>query len=148
MFKTAQTRKMNYAIQTMLSLVAICFAASCASKNTTSTSSPTATTTASAPAANTPAATTTPLTKTNSKNSKQSSAAAVASASASKLTCTSGKEVRTLEIKSETGKACDLIYTKGGESKSLASAKSDTAYCQKIIEKVSKNLSSAGYKCE
>ncbi|MBN8536635.1 MAG: hypothetical protein J0M15_06250 [Deltaproteobacteria bacterium] len=65
-----------------------------------------------------------------------------------KVTCKSGSEVRTLEVKAGGQKACEVLYTKSGESKSIASAISDTAFCNNVTQKVSKNLQAAGYKCE
>lgn len=130
-----------------ISIVALIAIASCASKKPAETTA----TPAAAPTVTQTAAATVEKTATTAKEKVKAHVAktkAEATSAASKLTCTAGKEIRTLEIKSGEGKACELMYTKGGETKSLATATADAAYCKTVSEKVSKNLQAAGYKCE
>lgn len=134
--------------------------AACSSKTktaeTTSTT-PAVTTTAAAPTAATTTTATTAKTEKKTKADKKAKSAAKAATTETaaattkaegKVTCTTGKETRTLEVKKADGKACEVIYTKAGEAKSIASAIADTAHCEAVTQKVSKNLEAAGYKCE
>lgn len=125
--------------------------AACSSKTKTAETTTPAPTTAT-PATTAPVkaeATSTIADKKSAKKAKIATETAATSAKVEgKLTCTAGNEVRTLEVKASEGKACEVIYTKAGESKSIATAITDTAYCDSVTQKVSKNLEAAGYKCE
>lgn len=63
------------------------------------------------------------------------------------MTCTSGADTRNIEIKNIDA-GCELLYTKHGETKSMATAKSETAYCGGVSQKIAKNLSAAGFNCK
>ncbi len=67
--------------------------------------------------------------------------------SAQALTCNSGSDKRMIEVKSEDG-GCEVLYTKNGETSSIASAKYDLGYCSKIQDRIVTNLTNAGFKCE
>ena len=133
----------------------------CASKTKTATAEPQATKpqaaaaqpaakVEAAPAAATPAG----KVKTEKKAKKvkvqnqEPAAEAAASIDAAKVTCTSGADSRTIEIKKGEGTGCEVVYTKASDSKSVASAHSDLSFCKGVSEKVQKNLTGAGYKCQ
>lgn len=80
--------------------------------------------------------------------SKSKPSAKVEGAAAEKITCTSGGDVRTLEMSSGDGKVCRLNYTKTGETKEVASGVSDTSKCNEIRDRIKGNLEGAGFKCE
>lgn len=69
-------------------------------------------------------------------------------ASGNVLTCKMGKEVRTLEKKEREGGGCEVIYTKGGEGKSIANAKNELTYCDQMIDKMKEKLVDGGFTCE
>ena len=73
--------------------------------------------------------------------------APVTAAGAAVLPCTNGSDVRTVEVKS-TGGGCELIYTKHGEAKSIATAKNGIEYCAGVSQKLAKNLNTAGFVCK
>lgn len=63
------------------------------------------------------------------------------------VTCTHGSDVRTVEVKS-VGSGCEVIYSKGGEAKTVADAKNDKGFCATKSEKLQKNLEGAGFDCK
>lgn len=67
---------------------------------------------------------------------------------ADKVTCKSGAEERSIAKRSVEGGGCEVVYTKGGEEKVIATAKADLGYCDKAHEKLKANLETAGFKCE
>lgn len=69
------------------------------------------------------------------------------SSAASTLTCVHGTDSRIVEVKT-SGAGCELVYTKNGEAKTVATAKNGTSYCASISEKLAKNLSAAGFSCK
>ena len=71
----------------------------------------------------------------------------VATTTLGALTCTHGSDSRSIEIKSP-GAGCELMYTKNGDAKSIATAKNGTTYCAGVSEKLAKNLSAAGFSCK
>jgi hypothetical protein len=65
--------------------------------------------------------------------------------------CKQGSEERTVEVVyvNKDGKApCDVNYTKGGEVKSLWSAKVDTKYCEDKAKEFVDKLKSLGLECK
>lgn len=110
--------------------------------------------TAAAPAATTPAAPEKATAKKGKKSKKEKVAAAesadkaTATASATgTLTCTKGSDVRTVEVKAKDN-GCEVVYTKNGEAKSVASAVSGMSHCETVSQKISNNLSAAGMTCK
>lgn len=67
--------------------------------------------------------------------------------SASAKTCNSGIDSRMIEVE-KTDKGCEVFYTKNNEKKSIASAKYDLGYCDSIQDRITSNLTNAGFKCE
>lgn len=78
---------------------------------------------------------------------KAEATVASATASAGVITCTQGSDSRSIELKT-AGAVCELMYTKNGEAKSIATAKNGTEYCAGVSDKVVKNLSAAGFSCK
>ena len=79
---------------------------------------------------------------------KANEAAASASPEDKRVTCTNGNDIRVLEIEAVEGKGCEVIYTKNGNSKSVAKAGKGTEHCEKTVEKMTDKLESGGFKCE
>ena len=67
--------------------------------------------------------------------------------SAGIIKCTQGKVERTLQVVEKDG-GCETIYTKEGEGKSIATSAKGKEYCDKVAEKIQKNLASSGYTCQ
>lgn len=77
----------------------------------------------------------------------QEAVAAKPKSSGSLLTCTKGKDERKLEVVKK-GQGCELAYTKFGETKAVASSKSGTEHCEKIMERIEGKLKVASYTCQ
>ncbi len=75
------------------------------------------------------------------------SKAASAHASGGALHCKSGSDERMLEVVAE-GPGCKMMYTKGGEASSVATAKSGTTHCQEVFDRIHNKLQGAGYTCQ
>jgi len=43
---------------------------------------------------------------------------------------------------------CEVVYTKGDESKTVAEARNDLAYCERVALRVKSNLEQAGFNCD
>lgn len=84
----------------------------------------------------------------NTEKKKVSNASAkAASDSVNEALCSKGNDQRTISL--TTGPAgCKVIYTKGGNTQEIASARNQLDYCTNAIEKVKKNLTSSGFTCE
>ena len=64
------------------------------------------------------------------------------------ITCSSSNDVRTIvNQKSDTG-GCEVVYTKFGESKVIATAQKDIEYCNGVVDRVRKNLEAANFICK
>ena len=68
-------------------------------------------------------------------------------ASGDSVNCTVGGDSRTIEVR-EDGKGCQVIYTKHGESNSIASGTYGLDHCKKVQDQIKGNLSSAGFTCK
>ena len=66
----------------------------------------------------------------------------------STITCTAGTVERVLEIRAVNESGCEVLYTKNGETKSIANASVDLSYCETIQTRVSKKLEDAGFSCQ
>lgn len=64
-----------------------------------------------------------------------------------KVTCKLGGDTRTIGIKS-VDEGCEVIYTKFGESTSIASGSKGSSHCANVVTKVRDNLQNAGFSCE
>ena len=126
-------------ITALISISAMVMMSSCASKKNKESA-----------AATTPATqeATTADTTTKAADTAREDATKEKMTSKGKVTCSHGNEVRTIEVAPAEGKACEVIYTKAGEAKSVASAITDNSFCESVSQKISKHLEDAGYKCE
>ena len=66
----------------------------------------------------------------------------------SKLTCTSGKDVRTVAILEGNTGGCGVVYNKMGADKTIAVAENDMEFCPEVQNKVRGNLEAANFTCE
>lgn len=64
------------------------------------------------------------------------------------VTCTKGKESRSIESRMAEKGGCAVIYTKGGEAQTVASGKAGSSYCGQVVEKMKGKLLAAGWTCE
>lgn len=62
-------------------------------------------------------------------------------------TCKLGGDTRTIGVKS-VDKGCEVIYTKFGESTSVASGSQGSDHCANVVTKIKENLQNAGFTCE
>jgi len=70
------------------------------------------------------------------------------SESAGKATCKIKGDERVIEVTKTSDNGCEVTYTKFGESKSVANAQNDMAFCQEKMSQIKGNLESAGFSCE
>lgn len=83
------------------------------------------------------------------ETAKAAAATAATEGAANKITCTHGKEQRLLEVKKSKADGCDLLYTKFGSEKSVASSGAGgNKYCMEVRDKITTNLTKSGFKCE
>lgn len=61
--------------------------------------------------------------------------------------CALGGDERKLAVKSTPSGGCEVLYTKAGNTTSIAHADHETGYCEKALEKTKANLEKAGYNC-
>jgi hypothetical protein len=61
--------------------------------------------------------------------------------------CRSEKEERVLEMRTGAD-GCDLRYTRGGQTRSIATSRAGDAHCQSVHGKTRSNLERSGYRCE
>jgi hypothetical protein len=73
--------------------------------------------------------------------------AAKSTTAASSVTCTHNSEKRTIAVQAKDS-GCEVMYTKMGETKSIATAAHGDKYCQGVVSKIQKNLTGAGYSCQ
>lgn len=92
---------------------------------------------------------TTDAVSTAAAASSPKSASAKSSAPGNRVTCTQNTDIRLLDIKdAASGGGCELLYTKYGTEKSVASGSGGQKYCTEVREKISTNLTRSGFKCE
>jgi hypothetical protein len=141
----------------VLTSVILLFAAACASKKTNETSTKvpsTAATTAVASddtKAKDKSSCMDKMCKMHNKKIKKETKPATSSADATttaspSVKCTHGKDERLLEIKAK-GAGCELVYTKAGDAKAVASAANSDQHCKEVSIKMQKHLSDAGFNC-
>lgn len=73
--------------------------------------------------------------------------AAAATASATKVECKNGGDVRILEVRSKD-KGCETAYTKAGQENVVGSSQNGTAHCEGIMNRIKDKLLAASFKCE
>lgn len=144
----------SQSIKTAVIILSLAFAASCAGKKSKTETTTAPATTASTPAKTDAAPAEQKVADKKSKGKKLAAAkketateTASGSSKAGTLTCKSGSESRTIEVAGVNG-GCETRYTRSGETKTVANAKSGTDYCEQVSGKIKGNLETAGYKCE
>jgi hypothetical protein len=90
--------------------------------------------------ASSPAAQTAPATQTTDK-------AAAAEKETAKVTCTSGKDSRTLRVLAKV-KGCELEYTKNGKASVVASSTLSSKHCDDKLASIKDKLVNAGFNCQ
>ncbi len=88
--------------------------------------------------------TTYPAMQTASKTDQKS---ASSHSTGSSLECTRANDVRKIEIQSKDA-GCDVMYTKFGHTKSVASDAAGNAYCEKTLAHMKQKLEAAGFQCQ
>jgi len=64
------------------------------------------------------------------------------------VTCAQGNDSRSVKIKTRDDGGCDVMYTKFGVEKSVASGGKGSTHCQKVSEKITSQLTKSGFRCE
>ena len=64
------------------------------------------------------------------------------------VVCKAPGDDRSITRAVNEGGGCEVVYTKGGESKTVANEANDLTYCDQVVEKIRNNLVGAGFKCE
>jgi len=85
--------------------------------------------------------------KGEKKKAEKAKPAALGEAPTGGYLCTSGGDERKLALKSTPSGGCEVLYTKAGNTTSIAHADHETSYCEKTLEKTKANLEKAGYNC-
>lgn len=83
--------------------------------------------------------------KTTNAKEAGKTAAKGTTTSAGAVECKSGTDVRTLEVKTASAGGYEVVYTKFGEAKSIATGGKD--HCDAILNRVKGNLANAGFTC-
>lgn len=65
----------------------------------------------------------------------------------STVTCKGAGDTRLLKIESKENGGCEVIYTKNGNTQSVASAEHEPEYCDAAVIKIRTTLEGAGFKC-
>ena len=65
----------------------------------------------------------------------------------SSINCTSSGDERILAVV-PVNQGCELLYTKMGETKTIASASFELSYCEAVQTRISKKLETAGFDCK
>ena len=63
------------------------------------------------------------------------------------VTCTLGSDKRVIEVESDDA-GCEVHYTKGDKTSTVASDKAGRGHCDKTVDKMKGKLEAAGYKCQ
>lgn len=81
---------------------------------------------------------------TNAKEAGKTAAKGAATATGA-IECKSGTDVRNLELKTASAGGYEVVYTKFGEAKSIATGGKE--HCEAILNRVKGNLANAGFTC-
>jgi hypothetical protein len=85
--------------------------------------------------------------KAAAKDVKPEKTAPAKVAAGSEVRCKSGAEERVIAIQTDGGK-CEVMYTKAGEAKSVATSMTGGTHCEDVAGRIRGKLEGAGYKCE
>ncbi len=86
-------------------------------------------------------------TAANVKAAAETAKAEVKAVAASETTCIQGQDSRVIAIEAK-GSGCNLNYTKGGKTSSVATSASGAEHCEKVAQKIRSKLEAAGYACK
>lgn len=64
------------------------------------------------------------------------------------VTCTFGENERTIKNEMPEAGGCEVLYTKDTVEDSVADAKNDMEFCQKIVDRIANKLVAAGFDCK
>ncbi len=70
-----------------------------------------------------------------------------AKTNAASMACTSGSDARTIAVNSKDS-GCEVAYTKMGNEEVVASGMNGMDHCNRVQERIVKNLESAGFSCK
>jgi len=62
-------------------------------------------------------------------------------------TCKNGEDERMVSVIDTREGPCGVVYTKHGNKKTVAYAKNDMAFCDKVYDNIIANLSNGGFDC-
>ena len=62
-------------------------------------------------------------------------------------TCKNGAEERLVSVIDTREGPCGVVYTKGGSKSTVAYAKNDMSYCDKVFDNIVGNLTGGGWDC-
>lgn len=62
-------------------------------------------------------------------------------------TCKSGSDERMVSVIDTSAGPCGVVYTKHGNKKTVAYAKNDMSFCDKVYTNIIGNLTSGGFDC-
>ena len=68
--------------------------------------------------------------------------------SSKSTTCTAGADTRTISIVSPSHGGCAVNYSKMGIETTVATAKADMTYCERVATKIETNLQSSSFTCQ
>ena len=133
-----------------ITLLALTLVTACASKKT----EPAKTETPKTMTAEKPAIEVKKEEKRTKKGAKKASDEAAAATPAAKsavgtaeVNCKSGTDERKLAIQVK-GSGCELMYTKAGETKAIASQMNGSEKCEEVMTSVKEKLVAANYTCQ
>ena len=83
------------------------------------------------------------------KASEELASASASADSLSSVSCSLGKDERTLaSVVKEGGSGCDVQYTKWGEMQVIGGAFHQMEFCNSLIQNVRGNLEASGFSCQ
>lgn len=68
--------------------------------------------------------------------------------SSSEASCELKNDKRTIAVQETASGGCEVIYSKFGDSTSVASGSKGSSHCEGVVTKIKENLENAGFKCE
>lgn len=72
---------------------------------------------------------------------------AAAASTAGTVSCTSGEDKRSIEVRAKDS-GCETAYTKAGNESVVATSNSGTDHCAKVQSRIQENLKTAGFTCQ
>jgi hypothetical protein len=86
--------------------------------------------------------------KTTSKTTTTSKSGGTAEAKEEHMVlCKQNTDERKLANRALKDGGCEVVYSKFGQSTSVATSQNGTEHCQRIVEKMKGNLTASGFQC-